>query len=147
MLTNYFWNMRLCESLMPTLHAVEVVLRNAIHDALTARFGSALWFDEAGLLMSAERDQLANARRHGNHDIEARGLSASLLPGKIVAELSFGFWVALLSDRYQQVIWQPDGYALFRAAFPFGDGPRFQRHLVHNRLDRIRQFPQPRFAP
>lgn len=140
MLTNYFWNMRLCESLMPTFHAVEVSLRNAIHDALTARFGSPMWFDEPGLLLSAERDQLANARRRGTHDIESKGHSASRLPGKIVAELSFGFWVALLGDRYQQPLWQPDGYALFRTVFPSGQGPRFQRHLVHDRLNRLRRL-------
>lgn len=30
MLTNYFWNFALCESLYPTLHAVELALRNEV---------------------------------------------------------------------------------------------------------------------
>jgi hypothetical protein len=34
MLTNYFWNLALAESLTPALHAVELVLRNSIHAAM-----------------------------------------------------------------------------------------------------------------
>ena len=42
MLTNYFWNMDLAEALFPSLHAVEVALRNTINTTLVGRCNTPL---------------------------------------------------------------------------------------------------------
>lgn len=131
MLTNYFWNIDLCESLVPCFHALEVALRNSIHSAFHVHYGTDMWFYQPGLLESQQLGQLASALREA-------AKKTPLLPGKIVAELNFGFWVALLSDRYQRDIWQPNSFALLQQVFPHGSGLNHQRHIIHNRLDSIR---------
>lgn len=131
MVTNYFWNIDLSEALFPCLHALELTLRNSIHNVFTEYYGTDMWFYYPGLLESGQLNQVALALRDA-------AKKPPLLSGKMVAALSFGFWVALLSDRYQRPIWQQNGYQLFQAVFPHASGPDFQRHLVHARLDRIR---------
>ena len=130
-LTNYFWNIDLSEALMPALHAVELALRNTIHAALTQQCGDAMWFYERGLL---EHNQLGEfARALGNVSRKRHALTA----GRIVAELTFGFWVTLLSAPYEQRIWQPNGYALLKAAFPHATASRKE---IHTRFNNIREL-------
>lgn len=50
MLTNYFWNIAPCEAMMPTFHALEVALRNSMHDAFAAKDGAPTWFNDRQLL-------------------------------------------------------------------------------------------------
>lgn len=47
---NYLWNIQLAESLYCSLGAVEVALRNALHETLTQRFGTPAWYNQKGLL-------------------------------------------------------------------------------------------------
>lgn len=134
MVTNYFWNIDLSEALVPGLHSLEVALRSSIHAAFTRQYGTDMWFYQPGFLDPNQVGQLATALRDA-------AKTSPLLSGKIVAALNFGFWVALLSDRYQRPVWQPNSYQLLRDVFPHaGSNPAFQRHLVHNRLDKIREL-------
>ncbi len=110
MLTNYFWNIDLVEALVPCLHAVELALRNSIHAALTARYGTNMWFYEPGVLESNELIGPGKALQSAARKPPLRG-------GRIVAALSFGFWIDLLSGRYEQRLWQPDRFALQRFVF------------------------------
>ena len=58
MLTNYFWNIALCEALYPTLHAVELSLRNAIHTTLTNRYNTEEWWDVPRILYIDQKRDL-----------------------------------------------------------------------------------------
>lgn len=131
MLTNSFWNIDLAEALVPCLHALEVALRNSIHTVFTQEYDTDMWFYRPGLLESGQLNQVAGALR----DVAKQ---PPLLSGKIVAALNFGFWVALLSDRYQRPIWQPNNYRLLHQVFPNAVG--LQRHVAHNRLNDIRDL-------
>ena len=51
-------------------------------------------------------------------------------PGRVVAELSFGFWVGLFANVYDQNLWRTDLYHLF--------SPRPQRRQLHEDLDKLR---------
>lgn len=51
-------------------------------------------------------------------------------PGRVVAELSFGFWVGLFANAYDQTLWRTDLYRLF--------SPRPQRRQLHEDLDKLR---------
>lgn len=112
MIANYFWDMELARAITPALHAVEVALRNSIHGAFTNHYGTDMWFYQPNVLEPGQLNQLANALR------ELARRKASPTSGRIVAELSFGFWSTLLSGNYQQPIWQPNGFALLRQVFP-----------------------------
>jgi hypothetical protein len=136
MVTTYFWNVALCRELYPCLSALEVSMRNGIHDALTAHTGHADWYDHVPLLQR-EHDKLAIAK--------ASILRAHkpLVPGRVVAELDFSFWTSLLSAGagpagYGATLWSPNNAALVRRAFPHLPAPNQNRGFVHRRFNTLR---------
>lgn len=102
------------------LQALEVTLRNAVHHALAASCG-AFWFDDSRLLRATEQ---ASVRR-ANQKIRYQRT-----PGRVVAELNFGFWVALFSKSYDHGLWRTDMHLLFT--------PKPNRRELHDQLDRLR---------
>jgi len=132
----YLWNAAVAGALWEVLGHVEVVLRNVLHDALTARhqrLGRAgRWYDDpARELAQHARDDIARARQRLGR------AGAPLLPGKIVAELSFGFWRFLLARRYTATLWPA-----LRPAFRYLPGsdrrlleaPVARLHVLRNRV-------------
>jgi hypothetical protein len=107
-------------AVMHTTGMVEVVVRNAMDRALVELGdvkGWQSWFDRAPL------DQ------RGRSDIQkARGRATRFgsqpeVHGKVVAELSLGFWRYLAASRYLTALWTP---ALYRA-FPSGPTDKRQQ--------------------
>lgn len=96
----YKWNTALSESLYPSLQAVEVSFRNAMHHAITQIFGGEDWLLQGGLLQPQERERVQTAR---SHLIKNR---KEPLIGRLIAELSFGFWTSLLDARYEHHLWR-----------------------------------------
>jgi hypothetical protein len=110
MLTNYFWNIDLAEALVPCLQAAELALRNALHYTLASYFNNPMWFYEPGFLESGQFSEFARA-------LGKVSKKPQPLAGRIVAELTFGFWTAILSSPYDD-FWKPNGYALLYTAMP-----------------------------
>jgi len=110
----------------------EVVLRNATHDALSARHAAkgrqGQWYDDpARELDQHARDDVGKAIRR----IKA---GASPPEGKVVAELSFGFWRFLLAKRYTAGLWPA-----LRPAFPFlASSDRLQLEAPVERVHKLR---------
>ena len=96
-LARYLWNMALCESLYSPLQLCEVALRNAVHRHLTAIFNRKDWYDAPGFIMTQwaqgevvkAKDKIQKARH-------------TVTPGRVVAELQFGFWTSLFEDHYER---------------------------------------------
>ena len=58
-----------------------------------------------------------------------------ITPGRVVAELSFGFWVSILGPRYETTLWRP----ALRHAFP--NRPRgVERKQVQGTLNVVRRL-------
>jgi len=92
----YLWNVALSEALYPSLQTLEIALRNSVNRALSSRFGTPYWYDHSGVLDRRELQAVADAKEQLTvarkpHD-----------PGRIIAELSFGFWTSLFNVRYEQ---------------------------------------------
>lgn len=102
MLINYFWNMALADALHCSLSAAEVLLRNAIHRTLSAHFGQDDWYERDELLEENQREDRDKAKHH----IQTRG--RTLTPERVISQLTFGFWVTLLSARYNERFWRSD---------------------------------------
>jgi hypothetical protein len=117
----YEQNVRLSEALYGLLHGLEVAVRNAEHHALTAGFETPAWYDLAPL-SPYWKDRIAMAKAKP-------GLAGK--PGKVVAELTFGFWVDLLKKQNHRSLWV--GLQLHKA-FP---NARRHRELIHERLKAI----------
>lgn len=100
----YRWNAAVAGALWEALGHGEVVLRNAVHDALTARHERLgrpdHWYDDpAHELEQRARDDIAAGVRR------IRRAGGRPEPGKVVAELPFGFWRYLLARRYTATLW------------------------------------------
>ena len=129
----YWWNVEISGAFYGPLHCLGLGLRNALHRQLRTLFGRPDWWAGApltpsGLGMIAEVE--AKLRRRG---------AARVTADDVVAGLSFGFWVALLSRgmAYDRSFWVP---ALHRA-FPGYSGSRAALHdnllamvLLRNRI-------------
>jgi len=121
-LARYAWNSQLGASLYSTLLHVEVALRNRLHDAIATRYPTGPWRQVdcwlgriPPFLAPSEMAQVQAAI-----DRVRRGGKA-IVPGRVVAALTFGFWTTLLDVRYErhQILWPP----LLEAAFPISDRP------------------------
>lgn len=126
---HYAWNMALSEAFYPALQVLEVTLRNTIHEAVSRRSGRSDWYDDLRIVQfSKDRDMVNQARntlalKHKPPD-----------PGRMVAELSFGFWTSLLDRRYEQVLWP----VLLKSCFPFMPRALRTRANLSKRFQRIR---------
>jgi len=100
----YERNTRISEALYGVIQALEITLRNAMHRVLTRHLGSATWYETIPL-QDSERESVEEAKQTVQGDCP--GLVPALIPGKVVAELSFAFWVRLLSFNYEETLWKP----------------------------------------
>lgn len=132
MITNYFWDIDLAEALVPSLHAVELAVRNSMHEAMTMQIRTEMWFYEPGLLRSTQLEMLAS----GLDKLARKRNDAT--PDRIVSALPFGFWVSLLTAPYEQSIWAPGAFQLLFDVFP--NAGAVSRKQVHTRLDGIRDL-------
>jgi len=126
------WNARLCESFYIPTQFAEVSARNAIQRSVGLRFG-ATWYESAGfvnilpLRLQDELDRVVKEEKG------ARGITFT--PDHVVAGLSFGFWLNLLTSRYDKQLWMNG----MRRSFPHL--PRqHRRDDVYKTLDQLRRF-------
>jgi len=128
-LSLYERNMRIAEAFHRPLQALEVCLRNHMHERLTAAYG-ANWYRTTNAPFDKETtDKLDKAM----DDVERAGHPVT--PGAVVAELNFGFWVLLLSKRYGRILWPPVLSPIFHEG-----GKRMGLRKVHNRMNELRNF-------
>ena len=129
----YTLNAKLSESLYIPLQMLEVALRNRIHAVMTETRHEQ-WVHDAGLLQGKwQSDQLVTAIE----DIRKEGREPT--PGRVVAALSFSFWIAMFGREYE-TLWQTalhriasrsDGKGLRRKDF---SGPLAPIRVLRNRI-------------
>ena len=130
-LARYLWNIALCESLYSPLQLAEIALRNSIHRTLTSRHGREDWYVGLDDLSTWQATQLESACTQ----IQKR--DKEVTPGRVVAELHFGFWTGFFNKTQAQT---GLGHALASQAFP--NAPRSERNLrkLDARWKRIRDL-------
>ena len=106
---HYKANIALSESLYTSLSVFEVTLRNALSKELERMMGRKDWYSvfPSNPALKSLTSEVTVAIRHISH----RGEMVS--PDKIIAELTFGFWVTLLNSEYELSLWKS-----LRLAFP-----------------------------
>jgi hypothetical protein len=119
-MARYSLNMALSESLYPALQFSEIALRNTIHQALTARCGTDAWYDSpASKLIPWQKNCVSDAKKSlGN-------FGKPVTPGRMVAELNFGFWTGFFNKAHGQT---GIGHHLAKKAFPHA--PANERDLI-----------------
>ncbi|WP_406037835.1 hypothetical protein OG799_24030 [Micromonospora sp. NBC_00898] len=124
----YWWNIEVSQAFYLPLKCLEVAVRNALHDRLLDRYQRADWWQVAPLTPNSLRlvaDAAAECGRRGRRQPS---------PDDVVARLSFGFWVALVSSFYTRALWVP---ALHKA-FPGYSGRRDDLHRSLNTMRLLR---------
>jgi hypothetical protein len=121
----YERNRLLSQGLYGMIQGLEVALRNSIHRELTSGLGQANWYDLPGTLYQPETNAVGEAKRN-------IPTGTPVTPGRVIAQLTFGFWVKLVSRNYEQALWVPH----LRKCFPHLRRP--SRVIVFDRLDKIR---------
>jgi hypothetical protein len=125
----YEWNSSISGAFYESLHYVEIGLRNAMDRRLTdwSRRGQTNlpWYlDPQVRLTPSTRQKVAVARTSAT-----RGRRVEV-HGKVIAELSFGFWWSLLAAEYNRRLWQPCLHSAF-------EGP-VRRGTLHSQLNELR---------
>jgi hypothetical protein len=94
--------LQVSEAFYPALSCLEISVRNAMHEQLRLRYGRPEWWSSAPLQEHAVKkvDQVKS-------DLRRRKGFSAICADDVVAELSFGFWVSLLSRRYDRHLWVP----------------------------------------
>jgi hypothetical protein len=125
----YCWNVEVAAAMWGPLHVLEVAVRNALHSQLAVHTGHEDWWERVRLDYP-QRDQIETAQRvvRASHGGAAK-------VGHSVAELSLGFWTALLANRYHARLWMP----ALQHAFPHRPGA-VRRGNIHARLESVRML-------
>lgn len=121
----YDQNRQLSEGLYGLLQGLEVTLRNSIHRIMSADTARPDWYDRPQTLFQPENLAVAEAKAN-------IPFGKPVTPGRVVAQLTLGFWVKLLGRNYEKTFWVPHLYK----SFPHLRRP--DRRQVFDRLDKIR---------
>lgn len=124
----YEENTRVSEALFGVIRGLEIALRNSMHDTLKAGFGTDAWFDNLPFaLLREEERSICFAKLN----LSRRGKPTT--PGRVVAELTFGFWCGLTTKVYAAGLWVPH----LHKAFPH---KRLGRREASERLNEMRRL-------
>lgn len=128
---HYEQNIRLAESLLPSLSVFEVTLRNAIIRELERMTGSKEWYlyFQTHPVLRALYVYITVAIKH----ISNRG--EIVTADKINGEFTMGFWVTLFNAEYEMYLWKD-----LRRAFPNLPKSQRQRKTISAPLNTIRSL-------
>lgn len=140
----YQTNLRLSQAFYPLLSLFEVVLRNAINEELTGYFSDPDWIinEQAGFMSSPSllRYDLIKKKTVPNNFMKKKvsevikDLHGSHTQGKIIANLTFGFWTAFFDVPHYKIL-------LGRPIKIFSKLPPYcNRNIVYQKLKRINDF-------
>jgi hypothetical protein len=108
----YVWNARLCEAFYLPCQLAEVACRNAVARALVGKYG-ANWCADSRFHSILPNHLRAELDKVNTEERVRRGI-ADLTVDHIVAGLTFGFWVALLTAKFDFTIWKGGMLPFFR---------------------------------
>lgn len=125
----YERNQRISEAFHRPLQSLEVCLRNYLNERLVAHYGSNWVHNMSPPFHQPEISRVEKAKA----DLKQKRVPVT--QGAVVAELTFGFWVTLLSAHYEPSLWTPHFSKVFR-----NGGRKLKRQVVHNQMNDLRVF-------
>jgi hypothetical protein len=123
----YKLNISVSKSFYPLLSIIEITLRNRIYFVLSKK-SSSNWteiFEKHPLL-------IADIENSKNYILKRK---EQLNDGKLLAELTFGFWTKIFNSRYEVDLWKP-----LRLVFSNMPKKERQRRNISAPLNKIRDF-------
>jgi hypothetical protein len=129
---HYKANIEISESFYSLLSILEIGLRNNIDNQLQRRFNDIKWFDSPDFIKIVSRFQIDRVSEARNSILREK---KSISPGRIISELSFGFWTSLLDSKFERTLWKN-----IRHAFPNCPKPLRQRKTMSSKFNGVRKF-------
>jgi hypothetical protein len=127
----YAHNLLVAQALLPTLHILEVSLRNGMHTTFSAKFGTPSWYN-ASFVGTNQIAQLTAVLQK----LTDKGRAHT--PDYVVAESNFSFWTGFLSKHYE-TFWRGNP-ALLTSVFPNLPRHARTRTSVSNLLNPLREL-------
>lgn len=131
-IAHYKSNILISESFYPLLAVLEIGLRNSIDYQLTKRFNDKEWYDNRDFVKIATRfqiDRISQARTNIYSE------KKEITPGRIISELSFGFWTSLFDTKFEMTLWKN-----LRLAFPNCPKNIRKRKTMSSKFNGIRKL-------
>jgi len=133
----YQWNVRLSEAMLPSLHYLEVGLRNRIDTLIRKYYGQDWMLNPPAVLQLSPQDvqKLSDTAAQFRKE---QPVTRILTNDDMVSRMSFGFWTAFFHKRYDPLLWHKKN--ALAATFP--NMPRTQRtrHAINQILYRIKKL-------
>lgn len=129
----YVLNTKVSAAVMTDLHYIEVALRNKFDRELGTKFGLE-WFKDAGFLALVDGRSKAILSKAQKDAAKHWPKGKALPPGKVIAELTFGFWLQLTDSKLEHKLWVP---CLHKAFLP-RKAPK--RATFNQQLEKLRQL-------
>lgn len=131
----YEWNMAASAAFFETICILEVVLRNRFHECLQGKHVASgkpgEWYHDVTVFDQKGQDDIANARQRSIRKTPIE------IPGKVIAELQFGFWRFAVAKRYQATLWPTLRFAfLHHPSAPFA--PRADVDIAMASVNKLR---------
>ena len=131
-IAHYKSNILISESFYPLLAVLEIGLRNSIDYQLSKRFNDKEWYDNKDFVKIATRfqiDRISQARTNIYSE------KKEITPGRIISELSFGFWTSLFDTKFEMTLWKN-----LRLAFPNCPKNIRKRKTMSSKFNGIRKL-------
>lgn len=135
----YNHNVKISQALYPELCTLEVVLRNAINTTIKSKISETWLEDEIKnntLLKKDDYKLLMNAYEITKKECESN--KKSVITGKIIANLNFGFWTNLCMKKYSASIWNKK--QCFKSVFVHYPNKRPEISIISKKLYAIRKL-------
>lgn len=132
----YQWNKAIATAFFPLLQAAEITLRNSIHNSATSKFsGNREWY----LMNKFPKAKSKAVKLYKKRD--NTWLSPRPSPNSVVSQLTFGFWVNMLTNNYNDSVNNTKLWpCLIPIAFPNASGSQATRAYIHRRFNFIKDF-------
>ncbi|MDZ7778186.1 MAG: hypothetical protein U5L09_22465 [Bacteroidales bacterium] len=99
---------------------------------LTRKFNNDAWYDNNDFIKIVSRFQIDRISDARNSILREK---KQITPGKIISELSFGFWTSLLDSRFEKTLWKN-----LRLSFPNCPKQIRQRKTMSSKFNGIRKL-------
>ncbi|ALO14081.1 Abi-like protein [Salinivirga cyanobacteriivorans] len=129
---HYKANIEVSETFYPLLAILEVGLRNQMDYQLQRKFNTDSWYDNNDFIKIVSRFQIDRITDARNSILREKKIVTS---GKVISELSFGFWTSLLDSKFERTLWKK-----LRLAFPNCPKTIRQRKTMSSKFNGIRKL-------
>lgn len=109
-IAHYKANIEVSESFYPLLSVLEIALRNNFDYQLKRRYNDDSWFENPDFIKIVSRFQIDRVSEARSNILREK---KAITTGKVISELSFGFWTSLLDSKFEKTLWKN-----LRLAFP-----------------------------